>query len=76
MDDDDVIVCGECGATGGLDDFDVGGANPDCLICQQCHTEIQASTGIPLSTIVASSIDILSPQFFAVADSLLRRKPI
>jgi len=75
MDDDDVITCGECGESAVLDDFDVMGAEPGCLFCRNCQTEVEASTGRPISVIAEHSVDISSPEFFAVADKLLRREP-
>ena len=44
---DDLTKCGACGFEGTLDDFDIMGACPGNLFCNECNAEFDASTGKP-----------------------------
>lgn len=40
MDKEDECKCPECGFIGTVDDFDVGGADPDKCFCNNCGAEV------------------------------------
>jgi hypothetical protein len=44
---DDLTKCGACGFQGTLDDFDVAGACPGNMFCNECGTEFDGSSGKP-----------------------------
>ena len=41
----DQLTCGCCGYTDDFDAFDVVGACPDNVFCNQCNSEIDATSG-------------------------------
>jgi hypothetical protein len=45
--DDIEATCKWCGFSGMLEDFDVIGACPGNLFCNQCATEFNSETGLP-----------------------------
>lgn len=47
MSEERVAKCNGCGFSGALDEFDVFGACPGNLFCNNCGTEFNGSTGEP-----------------------------
>lgn len=45
---DPLLTCRVCGHTDDLDGFDVLGADPGCVFCNACNSQIDAGSGLPV----------------------------